>query len=151
MNLGEFNGENNKSIMKKFSKDEQKEWMKTFTSTARTLYRGCWFFDFLREVFINCESQRDQKLSKVASAAYDKALGPHHPWLLRKVAGAAMIALNSRDTFLANYGNEQAEVQGVEYNEEKTYQDFVFLGQQAEQLAEKLWAFCKENGCDKLP
>jgi hypothetical protein len=80
-----------------------KPWMSTYNSTARNLFRGCWFFDFLHETFKGLTADRTTKLSKVATVAYNKALGPHHPWVLRKVAGLAMNAINYREVFVKNY------------------------------------------------
>ena len=95
-----MNGENNKAMLKKLSKEEQAPWKAKYTSTSRTLTRGCWFFDFLHAIFNGFVEKRDDKLSKVASEAYTKALAPHHPWMLRKVAGVAMNAITYRASFI---------------------------------------------------
>lgn len=102
----ELNGENNKTIIKKFKKEQVLPWMNNYTSTSRHLYRGSWFFDFLAEIFRGFTEDRKSKLSKIAADAYNKALGPHHPFLLRKVASAAMVAVNSRQDFLKNVTTE---------------------------------------------
>lgn len=152
MGIEEFNSENNKSVLKKIDKANQKPWMSTYNSTARNVFRGCWFFDFLHEIFKGFNEQRTVKLSKVATDAYNKALGPHHPWVLRKVAGVAMNAINYREVFIKNYCTQQAEVEKVEtYSEEQMYEDFAFLSEQAGILAGHLWKFCREHGLDKLP
>ena len=39
-------------------------------------------------------------MSKIASNAYSSALGPHHPWILRKVASVAMTAITHRAVFI---------------------------------------------------
>lgn len=85
-------------------KEKVKEWpwLYSYNSTARNLYRGCWFFDFLHEIFKGVTEDRKSKLSKLATDAYYKALGPHHPWVLRKVAGVAMNAINYREVFFKN-------------------------------------------------
>lgn len=101
----ELNGENNKTVLKKLTKQEQ-PWMKKYTSTARTLVRGCWFFDFLTAIFGGIVNDRKSKLSQIASNAYNTALGPHHPWVLRKVASAAMVAVVSRETLIQNICKE---------------------------------------------
>jgi hypothetical protein len=85
------------------NKGEVQPWMAKYVSTSRHLYRGCWFFEFLTEVFKNIGLDRTSKLSKIASAGYSKSLGPHHPWVLRKIASAAMVAINYREVFVKNY------------------------------------------------
>lgn len=104
--IQEFNSENNKSVLKKMDKANHKPWMSTYNSTARNLFRGCWFFDFLHEIFKGLTDDKTMKLSKVAGAAYSKALGPHHPWVLRKVAGVAMNAISYREVFVKGYCDE---------------------------------------------
>jgi len=47
-------------------------------------------------------TQRGEKLTKLARLAYKKCLEPHHPYVLKKVANAAMIALRSREKFIAS-------------------------------------------------
>jgi len=152
MGIQEFNGENGKSLLKKMDKANHKPWMAAYNSTARNLYRGCWFFDFLTEIFRGFNEDKTVKLAKVATEAYNKALAPHHPWVLKKVAGVAMNAINYREVFIKNYCTQQAKLEGLEtYPEEQMYEDTLFLSQQAEILSGHLWKFSKENGLDKLP
>lgn len=90
-------------------------------------------------------------MSQIAIKSYNEALGPHHPWALRKVAGVAMKAIKNRQKFIDGMVKEQTAVNGTEYTEEQMYKDFNKLGEQCGVLAKHLWAFCKENGFDKLP
>ena len=143
-----MNGENNKAMLKNIPKDKQEKWMSTYTSTARTLYRGCWFFDFLFETFNGFSADRETKLSTVAANAYNKALGPHHPWLLRKTAGLAMNAVNYRNVFIQNVVKEQSKVQNMEYTEENVYSDFAILSAECKVMAEHMWKLCKAKGFD---
>lgn len=108
LGVQQLNGENNKGLIKKMNKDDVQPWMKAYTSTSRHLWRGCWFFNFLTEIFKNMNLDRKSKLSKIASDAYNKSLGPHHPWVLRKVASAAMVAVNYREVFIKNFVSEQS-------------------------------------------
>lgn len=62
-----LNLDDNKSILKKnYKKDEIKEWMKKYESTSRTLYRGCWLFDFIQCCFNGINTRRGDKLVKIA-------------------------------------------------------------------------------------
>ena len=101
--------------------------MTKYESTSRTLYRGCWFFDFLFKIFEQITQKRDDKMSKIAQAAYTFGLAPHHGFMLKKVAGVAMNAIKRRDKFIAGLVEEQSKVQGIKYNEEMAYADFTEL------------------------
>ena len=90
LNCQVLNKDDNKKTLKKFNKDDIKPWMAKYESTSRTLFRGCWFMDFLHNVFHGFVNERDIKMSKLAQKAYDVALAPHHPYLLKKAAGIAM-------------------------------------------------------------
>ena len=152
MGIEQFNSENNKGVLKKMDKANHQPWMSTYNSTARNLYRGCWFFDFLHVIFKEFNEDKKSKLCKVAGSAYSKALGPHHPWVLRKIAGAAMHAINYREVFIKNYCVQQAALEKMDvYPEEQMYEDTLFLSEQAGILSGHLWTFCKDNGLDKLP
>jgi hypothetical protein len=74
--------------------------MAKYESTSRHLYRGCWFFDFLHSLFTDFVGDRTVMMSKLAQKAYDVALGPHHPFLLKKAAGVAMKACKKREKFI---------------------------------------------------
>lgn len=151
LKVQELNGDNNKGLIKKMAKDEVQPWMAKYISTSRHLYRGCWFFEFLTEIFQNCYIDRKSKLSKLAGDAYNKSLGPHHPWVLRKVAGAAMVAVNYREVFIKNICTQQTEVMQVEYTEEQAYEDLDFLSKQTKVLSTKLLAYVEAHGLEKLP
>jgi hypothetical protein len=90
-------------------------------------------------------------MSKIANEAYKFGLAPHHPYLLKKIAGVAMNAIKRKDKFIAGMIAEQSKVQNVEYTEEMCYQDFTDLHKHCETLSKHLWAFCKENELTKLP
>ena len=66
-----------------------------------------WLLDFLHFFLGGLLDNHTSKLSEVASHAYKKGLGPHHPWIIRQGAKMAMIAVPSREHFLhetcANY------------------------------------------------
>ena len=73
--------------------------MNKYCSTSRTIFRGCWFFDFLHSLTKDLVEDKTVKASKIALKAYNVALGPHHPWALKKAAGVAMKAIKAREKF----------------------------------------------------
>lgn len=95
----ELNGENNHGLLKK-EKLPHDDYRHKFTSTARTVLRNMWLLDFLHHFMGMIHDDRDAKLSHVAKEAYNKGLGPHHPWVVRQAAKVAMLAVPSRQTFL---------------------------------------------------
>lgn len=109
LNIQNFNGENNKKTMATMKKDAQ-PWMKDYCSTSRHLWRGVWFFHFLSILFKDVNTNRKDSVSSLASNAYKKALAPYHPWILRKVASAAMIAVRGRENFINGLVDEQTKV-----------------------------------------
>ena len=84
--------------------------MWTYQSTSRTLFRGCWFFDFLEHCFNGIYNDRTSKMSKIAVDAYNHGLAPHHGWMLKKVATVAMQAIKDRKKFIDGYCEQQSKV-----------------------------------------
>jgi len=74
--------------------------MQKYISSSRHIWRCCWFFHFLSILITEIESKRDSSMSSIAKEAYNVALGPNHPWIVRTVANAAMIACKSRENFM---------------------------------------------------
>lgn len=81
LNIHELNGENNSD---KGHKKKTKFY--GYTSGTRTLLRLTWFLDFFSNIIKNCFEMTDKSFTDCVRAAYDKALAPHHPWLVRKGA-----------------------------------------------------------------
>ena len=86
--------------------------MKDYCSTSRHLWRGVWFFHFISILFKDVNTNRKDSISSIASKAYTKALAPYHPWLLRKIAGAAMLAIRGREGFINSLVEEQTKMSG---------------------------------------
>jgi hypothetical protein len=84
--------------------------MAKYESTSRTLFRGCWFFDFLREIFVGLTQRRDEAMGTIGKHAYKVGLGPHHGWLLKKTAGLAFNAIKRKDKFLSGIIDEQTKI-----------------------------------------
>ena len=80
-----------------------------FVSGSRSLLRLMWFLDFIYHLMHNLTSEPDKELSESAQSAYDVALAPHHPWVLRKTIGGAIYFLPHRAHFLHNLDPEATE------------------------------------------
>ena len=69
-----LNYDGNRAMLKTLAKEHQDfvnyEWMWTYQATSRTVYRGCWFMDFLQKVFELLTTDREGKLNKLAGDAY---------------------------------------------------------------------------------
>jgi hypothetical protein len=87
-----LNGENNK----KNTKDPK---LAKYESSVRTMLRMTWFLDFLKVFFSGLGKDPTKSASDSAKEAYEKALGPHHSFLLRQAAKVAMVAAPGRKTF----------------------------------------------------
>jgi len=62
-----------------------------YVSSTRTLLRLSWFLDFMNNIIkISCEKE-DKSFSDCIKLSYVIALGPHHPFLVRK---GAQIGIN---------------------------------------------------------
>ena len=75
----------------------------------------------------------------------------HHPYLLQKVANAAMLAVNSRAKFIKSYCDEQTRTQGKEVTEDEGYKQIAEMGKLAQLVADKLLFTCKNYRFDELP
>ena len=75
--------------------------MNKYESTSRTLFRGCWFFDFLREVLVGITQRKDESMGKIAKYAYSVGLAPHHGFMLRNAANLAFNAIKKKDKFIS--------------------------------------------------
>ena len=58
-------------------------WQWKYVSTARTALRMTWLMDFLEIFMKNIYDVKTSSLSHCAKDAYNKGLGPHHPWSIR--------------------------------------------------------------------
>jgi len=92
MKIDVLNGENNK----KNTKDPK---LAKYESSVRTMLRMTWFLDFLKIFLGGMGNNPTRSASDAAKEGYEKALGPHHPFMLRQVAKIAMVAAPGRKTF----------------------------------------------------
>lgn len=112
-------------------------------STARTILRLLWFFDFLKELITNLMTQPSWSLSKACTVAYDSALGPHHPWPVRFAAKLGIKTVPSKQEYMNRLlGN-------VPYD--KQIEVFRTMIELSQPLREALWKFYHDNKLTNLP
>jgi hypothetical protein len=116
-----------------------------YVSGARSLLRLMWFMDFL-SVLITHLLEDTKELKEMASDAYDKALGPHHPWLVRSGIHAAMYFCPSKATFWKNLLAESTVADPARI---KTI--LASFLEQMEPVRKQLWDFYRANKLDDLP
>lgn len=116
-----------------------------YISGARSLLRLMWFMDFLG-ILINHLTEDTKELKEMASDAYDRALGPHHPWLVRKGIQAAMMFCPGKAKFWTNL---LAESTVTDPKAIKT--TLIEFLAQMEPVRAGLWEFYRANKLDELP
>jgi len=104
--ITELNGDNNK---KKLDKSKAGSWEMTYNSTSRNLVRMWWLSKFLTKLLDNLINNGQMTLVKGCQDAYTTGFADHHPWLVRKGAGLAMMAAGSKEALLAKWGCQTAE------------------------------------------
>jgi len=131
-----LNGENNKKNTKdpKYAKYE---------SSARTLLRMTWFMEFLKVFFGDLGKDQNRSASDAAKLGYEKALGPHHSFMLRQVAKVAMVAAPGRKSFNSKLFPTHTPEKICE----------ILLAMEAELVTatKTLWDFYNDNKLTELP
>lgn len=85
LGIHECNGDNNSD---KGHKKKTKYY--EYISGTRTLLRLTWFLDFFVNILTNTLTLEKKDFSDCVKIAYEKALAPHHGWLVRKGASLGM-------------------------------------------------------------
>lgn len=96
-----INGENNKKVL---GKDKAGSWEMTYCSTSRSIVRMWWLTKFLTKLLDNLINNGQMTLVKSCQDAYTTGFADHHPWLVRKGAGLAMMAAGSKEALLTKWG-----------------------------------------------
>jgi Glycolipid transfer protein (GLTP) len=120
-----------------------------YTSASRSILRLLWFMDFL-EVLIGHllnPTPAYPQLKHMATDAYEKALAPHHPWVVRQTIAAAMYFCPSEEAF---WKRIVAETDPHRELDEVKKALGAFLIEMAP-VRVKLWAFFKDNKLEDLP
>ena len=112
-------------------------------STARTVLRLLWFFDFLKDITTNLVNHEDWPLAKSCRKAYKSALAPHHPWHIRFGAKIAIKTVPSRKEYMDRvFGNRP-------YSEQLAM--FQTMLDCSNPIRETLWNFYKQHKLTELP
>jgi hypothetical protein len=85
LGIHECNGDNNSD---KGHKKKTKYY--EYCSGTRTLLRLTWFLDFFNNILKHTMESPEKSFTDCIRAAYDTALGPHHPWLVRKASSVGI-------------------------------------------------------------
>ena len=92
-----LNGENLKEV------DPPEKWthqyLASYESTARTVARGAWFFDFIEFIIREYVYKRDKSMVQICKDSYNDNLSKYHNWFLRHAANLAINLANSREAF----------------------------------------------------
>lgn len=114
-----------------------------YVSGSRSLLRLMWFLDFISVLLTTMSSSASKELKECARDAYEAALAPHHPWIVRKTVSAAMFILPKRETFIRNLAapNTPESVQPV----------LAALLAEVEPVRKELWAFYTQHKITDLP
>lgn len=102
-----------------------------------------WFLDFLSVMFGGIGRNPHKAPSDAAKEAYEKCLGPHHPFLLRQAAKVAMVAVPNRKSF------EKGLLPGR--TSEKICQDMTAIDDELIKVRKTLWDFYTSHKLTELP
>ena len=81
----------------------------TYISGARHLLRLTWFLDFFNNIFKFSIDNPNKGFDKCIGMAYDKALAPNHPWLVRQGAWIGInMAPSKRAKAMVAFGLDEA-------------------------------------------
>ena len=89
LGVTQLNGDNNS---KKLTNDKKTSWEWKYNSTSRNLVRMWWLTKFLTQLLDNLINNNEMTLVNACQNAYQTGFAEHHPWLVRKGAGLAMMA-----------------------------------------------------------
>lgn len=111
---------------------------------SRTLLRLLWFFDFTAALLQGTADAQDEDLSTICSNAYEEALAPRHPWILRKAARSGMRLLPNKRVFRVRLGTadlprdvEQARITG--------------WADEVRAVKAIMWDYMEDKGLEELP
>ena len=100
------NGDNNK---KKLDKSKHTSWEIQYNSTGRNLVRMWWLTKFLTKLLDNLINNHAMTLVAACQDAYATGFADHHPWIVRKGAGLAMMAAGQKEALIQKWGVTNVE------------------------------------------
>ncbi|CAD8170115.1 unnamed protein product [Paramecium pentaurelia] len=135
--LMELNGENNKEILKNKT-------LPNYQSMARTMLRIIRFFNYLKIMFIDVDTNRNKKFSDICSDAYNEALAPYHTFMVRNAAKAAWLAAPSRTKVFETFA-------GPNQTDEVAYAAIKKFVNALEPIRLNFWDYYNSNKLTNLP
>jgi hypothetical protein len=102
-----------------------------------------WFLDFTNAMLGAMLADPGLELKPAAVRAYETALAPRHPWVLRMTVGAAMMMLPSRASF---FDSLSGGLPPAELNHK--LREFVHV---MNRVRVELWDFYKAHNITELP
>lgn len=119
-----------------------------YTSASRSILRLLWFMDFLQVLLTHlCGESPFKTLKEMAQDAYDKALAPHHPFLVRKTIGAAMYFCPTEAAFWKRIVEETSPPRDEAALKVALRQFLVVMAP----VRDQLWGFFRELKLENLP
>jgi hypothetical protein len=105
--------------------------------------RLMWFFDYVSTFLGNLAADKKESVSGCSKEAYDKALGPHHPFPVRAAAKLAMTACPNRGKlFKGMFGD---------LPEDDIYKFLDNVVQLVDPVRKSLWKYYEDKKLTELP
>ena len=82
-----------------------------------------WLTKFVSKLLGNLLNNHEMSLVAACQDAYTTGFADHHPWLVRKGAGLAMMAAGSREALIARWGVDSAEAARPAFDHISTLRD----------------------------
>ncbi|CAD8120452.1 unnamed protein product [Paramecium sonneborni] len=134
--IAKLNGQNTENFGYK-----QGDFYFDYESSARTLLRLMWFFDFIYYLTNQLLTDKKKSFSSICSEAYKESLAPHHSFTLKTVVKAGLYTVGSCDNFYKVIFKE---------NEDKD-EKLGIIRDTIMKLKFRLWTFYKNENLCELP
>ncbi|CAD8206558.1 unnamed protein product [Paramecium octaurelia] len=112
-----------------------------YESSARTVLRLMWFFDFICNMTNQLITDQKKSFSSICSEAYNESLAPHHSFTIKTAVKAGLYTVGSRDNFYKVVFKE---------NEDKD-EKLALIRDTLMKLKTRLWTLYKIENLDELP
>ena len=132
-------------------KKDMESLFKDYQSTARTMQRGAWFFDFVEYILKEFCEHKELSLSQVIRNSYNDNLCKYHNWFIRQGANWAVGLANSREVFNKEITQLQCEVLGRKYSQDEFYNDLKEMKPYITIVTKHIWDWFKRNELQNLP
>lgn len=110
------------------------------------MLRLMWFLDFVSNLLRQVHDDRDKGISASCKEAYNIALAPHHPFVVRTAAKIAMAAAPNRKNLLKLLFGDSNDL-----TEDQKYKHILEWKESMDKIAKELWTYYKSNNLTELP